>query len=455
MAQRKTLTVAQLEILRWIGEGCPDGVYEPTDPAHRISAAALARRGLVETTGRGPGWSASITETGRSYLKRADGPDAPEPRQANVSVTQELIDEVIAAGGSKRYPARRPYGGDGEVDYRHRALLAERYGRVPDGKRLIVSSPNYEEVEIRLVDLPDWEILGSGVVPVPDRVSRYHRLVKRFRDSKSRHEVSRAALPRALRILQGIVVEAERRGWAVSWPEPPDDARYSRAGWSGNRDGHISIEARENTETIRITEEGLGSRAHWEQSNRTWDRWSGEYKTPPISGYEEGATGRLEIEIVGYGGGGRQSKWGDRRSWTLEEKLPEVLREIELRAVEVEERRSEAERLAAERKLQWEVAMEEAKRRWFEAYRGQVLAKQAEAWRNAENVRAYVDAMAESVASKEAEEWVAWSRSYAETVDPLRDGVRPPEPPDSVPLQDLKPFLGGWSPYGPERDRSW
>jgi len=104
MAQRKTLSERQLVVLRWIAEGCPDGVM--VDDHHRISAGALRNRGLVTTSGRGPSWSAHISDAGRDYLQRADGPNPPIPREPNLSVTQQLVVDVIAAGGSLRFPRR-------------------------------------------------------------------------------------------------------------------------------------------------------------------------------------------------------------------------------------------------------------------------------------------------------------------------------------------------------------
>lgn len=68
MAQRKTLNEAQVAVLRWIGEGCPARVMERD--LHRISAAALRRRGLVLISGRGPTWAARIAPAGREYLER-------------------------------------------------------------------------------------------------------------------------------------------------------------------------------------------------------------------------------------------------------------------------------------------------------------------------------------------------------------------------------------------------
>src|SRR5689334_4686584 len=98
------------------------------DDFYRISAAALRNRGLVSITGRGPTWSATILPAGTEYLARVDGPEPPIPRQANVSLTQQLVDDVIAAGGSLRVEQRRWGSRDG-VDYEQRARIAQQHGK--------------------------------------------------------------------------------------------------------------------------------------------------------------------------------------------------------------------------------------------------------------------------------------------------------------------------------------
>src|SRR4051794_19605840 len=103
MAHRETLTELQVAVLRWIEDGCQDAV---ANASYRISAGALRNRGLVVTSGKGPTWTASTTRLGRDYLRDVDGPNPPTPRQPNVSVTQQLVDDVIAAGGSLRVPRR-------------------------------------------------------------------------------------------------------------------------------------------------------------------------------------------------------------------------------------------------------------------------------------------------------------------------------------------------------------
>jgi hypothetical protein len=148
--------------------------------------------------------------------------------------------------------------------------------------------------------------------------------------------------------------------------------------------------------------------------------------------------------------------WADRRSWTLEDKLPELLQELETRAVEQEERRRDAEREAQERKRAWEAAMERASERYVEHLRGEALRAEVAQWQHVQQVRAYCDA-AEAAHGDvpETAEWIAWARRYADAHDPLGAAPRAPAAPESVPAEELQPFLDGWSPYGPERHGWW
>jgi hypothetical protein len=63
----------QSSVLRWIGDGCPDGVMEGYH--HRVSAAALRSRDLVRIRGRGPSWHAELTERGKTSLPLSRGDD--------------------------------------------------------------------------------------------------------------------------------------------------------------------------------------------------------------------------------------------------------------------------------------------------------------------------------------------------------------------------------------------
>src|SRR5262249_15686713 len=208
------LNAAQQAVLRWIADGCPDGVMEGYP--HRISAAALRTRGLVNISGHGKTWRAELTPSGRSYLERPPSePDKPAGRRRSagsesgthaspkpkeprpLSPTDQLVADLLVAGGVLRVPQRRALG---EPDYEQRVIAAQRFGKVPPGKRL---RTGYEggELEIRLEDAPPGTEVEARAVPVPARVSRPHPIAKQFRDRTEYHEVSRKQLNRCTRLI--------------------------------------------------------------------------------------------------------------------------------------------------------------------------------------------------------------------------------------------------------------
>ena len=458
MAQRKTLNEVQVTVLRWISDGCPDGHVADVVSA-RISAAALRNRGFVTTSGHGSGWKAAITAAGSEYLEQVDGAAPPLPRQPSVSVTQQLVSDVIAAGGSLRVPRKR--WGESGVDYTHRARLAESYGKVPAGSMLRVSRASGDELLIELVGNGSGGIEGNeqaielAAVPVPARLTKYHRVAREFRDRTNLQEVSRKALPRVLRIVQALAVEAERRGYQIACVSVREDG-YGRSDWKPSQDGQLTFTIDGHALKVRIWEKGAGQRGPYEHQIK---RWKQDREQPPRfmhfvdrpKPYDTGATGELNIEALGSSYG-RQASWGDRARWKLEDKLPNLLRELEIEAVEAEERRLAHEREQAERQLQWEAAMERAKRRVVEAHRLEVLRSRVRAWQEADAILAYCDAVetqhgADAVAADgDAMRWLALAREHADRAQQL---PRMPADPE-ITHERLKPFLGRWSPYGPQ-----
>jgi hypothetical protein len=473
VAQRKTLTEQQIALLRWIAAGCPDGEIE--GDSYRVSAAALRRRGLVTTSGGGPTWSAAITSRGQEYLEKVDGPEPPIPRQGNVPVTQQLVDEVIAAGGSLRVPHR--WSGDpAYVDYWNRAALAERYGKVPDEKRLEVVEVD-KELEIRLVDSPGK--IGRvelDEVIVPEKVTRYHLAAKRLREDRERQEVSRGQMQRAARIVHAIVKEAERRGWSVAYSGAPEGGSWSDSSVRGSG-SRLTIGVEEHEFRIRLHEKGVHTRGPWEENirrERELDlRWgSMRRENAPSGPFDAEGTGELELELEDeqwFMLRGRQRNWGDRASWQLEERLPHLFREIDERVVEAkrvaEERRVEAERAAEAARIEaekrekaWNELMEKARLTLVERDRITHLRSQASSWQESELISRYCDAMEEAHGEDpQAAKWIEWAREFAASIDPLRKPPSMPDPPEETPeaLQELLP--DGWSVQGPEfeRRRRW
>lgn len=83
------LNERQLEVLRWIGDGCPQRHWESDTYKH--SAVALRNRKLATVKGHGPRWTATITESGIYYLEHGRYPDghhlAPRPPTPAASST--------------------------------------------------------------------------------------------------------------------------------------------------------------------------------------------------------------------------------------------------------------------------------------------------------------------------------------------------------------------------------
>jgi hypothetical protein len=450
MAQRKTLTEAQVVVLRWISDGCRDGVMQ--DHHHRISAAALRNRGLVETHGRGPTWTATVTTAGKAYLARVDGPEPPVPREANISVADQVVDEVVAAGGTLRL-ARTGYYDTTADDYVRRAHLAERRGKVPNGKLLVVRSGR-DEVEIRLVDTNvEEQSAGAELWPVavPERVGRYHPAVRRFREQRDDHEVSREQLQGASLVLQAVAAEAQQRAWAVELG-----------------DGGLTLHVHELTCALRVREEGVRTQGLWEEQVDRYGHVPGDEswwrdREVPRGRYDERATDKLSLSLDCNGPrlSGRQRTWSDRQSWSLEERLPHLFRELEERVVEarrsVERERILADEAAERRRLdaeareeQWRRLMDTARRRLQEDELRTRLLAEVKAWDEAKQIRAYCDAVEAAYPEQDGvREWVAWAREHAAERDPLASVPTLPEQREPSP-EELQRFLPkGWDASGP------
>jgi hypothetical protein len=474
------LNEAQIAVLRWIAAGSPSGVMEGY--THRVSASALRTRDLVRISGRGPTWRAELTERGREQLERLERkqsqsstngkePNAaqrpqpalpvsrsdrraePAPGPKPLSKTEQLVADVIAAGGRLTLPDDTANGG---VNWRQRAYAAQRHGKVPNGKRLSVAWTN-AGFELELLDGETCNELGADTVPVPARLSKHHPVAQEFRNRTSLHEVSRKALPRVLRIVHALAKEAERRGYQLACVRVREDS-YGRSEWKPSHDGQFVFTINGHELKVRLWEKGAGLRGPYEHQRKRWQ----EDREKPFSQmlfldrpkpYDSGATGELNIEALGWSHS-RQSSWGDRKRWTLEDRLPQLLRELETQAVEAEEQRLAREREEAERQREWQAAMERAKVRLLEDHRREVLRNRVGAWGEADAIRAYCDAVevrhgTDAIAADpDAAEWLAFAREHADRAQRL---PRMPTDPE-VTNEALKPYLGKWSPYGP---RGW
>jgi hypothetical protein len=204
---------------------------------------------------------------------------------------------------------------------------------------------------------------------------------------------------------------------------------YGRSEWKPTHDGQLVFTINGYELKVRRWEKGAGLRGPYEHQRKRWQ----EDREKPFrqmlfldrpKPYDSGATSELNIEALGWSHG-RQSSWGDRKRWTLEDRLPQLLRELETQAVEPEEQRLAKEREEAERQRQWEAAMERAKVRLLEDHRREVLRTRVGAWGEADAIRAYCDAVevrhgSDAIAADpDAAEWLAFARAHADRAQRL------------------------------------
>jgi hypothetical protein len=373
---------------------------------------------------------------------------------ARIWAPQVPVDDIVAVGGVLRVPRRSYYDRDG-IDYEQRARLAERHGKVPAGKSLEIER-HREEIELRLEDMPTGLAEATAAltpVAVPDDVARYHPAARRLRDRNAEHQVSQAQLRRAVRVIHAIATEAQRRGWK---------AYTETAG--------VRIEPPEIKVRISIKERGVHRRGPWEEEVRRYRNYTPFFRERPVptGPYDQDATGELELSIdVTPDGGfdGRQSRWSDRQSWTLEERLPHLFQEIAMRVVLAERhavrQRNAAERAAEaaqcakeERERQWHALMAQARERLIEDHRAAHLRGQADAWHEADRLRAYCAAVSENHSGDpDTEKFLTLAKNHATSIDPLSDPPALPCAPEPT-AQALQPYMpAGWSAHGPEHGR--
>src|SRR5438552_1998993 len=95
----------------------------------------------------------------------------------------------------------------GERNYRQLVDAAQRWNKIPEGKRL-VTDLDRGELEIRLVDAPEGSVIALVPVVVPERLTKPHSVARQLREDTKRHCVSRAQLSRAVRIVHALATES-------------------------------------------------------------------------------------------------------------------------------------------------------------------------------------------------------------------------------------------------------
>ncbi|WP_326654196.1 hypothetical protein [Streptomyces sp. NBC_01750] len=179
-----------------------------------------------------------------------------------------------------------------------------------------------------------------------------------------------------------------------------------------------------------------------------------KYSWVRIPQFDYTSSGRLRIILSG-GQPHRASEWADTADRTLEDQLAEIVQEVDLRGEAAERKRLADLEAAQQKRLRWEAAMQQARIAYAESYRVKHLEAQAEAWRHATSLSEYLSAirlqteeLPAGQTKDHAETWTRWADAHLQRLNPVNTPPRLPKIPEPRP-EDLKPFLHGWSPYGP------
>ncbi|UGT54002.1 hypothetical protein [Nocardia asteroides] len=442
------LNQRQIDVLRWVRKGCPDGVF--TDFQHRVVARALERRGLVVISGKGASWTVTMTEAGQQWnLPASVGDSAADDADAD-----QLIAQVVAADGQLTLELAH------EAKERYRRLVDRtlRSSARPKGKKLELKPiGRYGSNEYAIVLIEHFDdLVEPRPVPVPEHVAKYHPAVRAFLDDKDWQHVSSEHVPRAARILQAIATEAAQRGIR---PQTPAEADRDNVGQTQRRvKGRLVLGTSHGAYGVDIKEMAL----------------AGTAKVSPVPFHKRGSvpawiatrsrefvsTGKLELTVHGPGGSYKGDHYRDAKSIKVEDKLPQLFRSLEIYALRAAWHQREFERAEAERRVQWERAMSAATERYAENVRWEHFTKRSSEWRLVNQHREFLAAARKHAEMYEGElrddimRQLDEAEERVDRMDPVRNLSRiVPHVPDPRP-EDLKPFLSGWSPHGP-RGSAW
>lgn len=450
---KEHLNEKQVAVLLWIARGAPAGDYQDGDFAHRVTARALASRGLVLIKGRGRSWRAELTPDGRTKADELKSiAQAPADDERDI---RTLIARLDDAGGRLEIDDRTE-----PVELWPIVEKANRSSLRPHGLQFDLSAARWQSPWLRVLTYTDqyWDLVDAPEVePVAER-ARLGALARAFLKSRDDQFVSKDSLPRAARVLEAIVRHATKHGMTVRDPRAVDAKRarnneYTR-GWSG----HIEIESGATAQRVQVREAAGPSggkfdynRGFLQMDRAIYDRVERLPRWQRNRGYWFAPTGRLELRInrPGFGFDTGNKRYADTKTLTVEDRLGEVFRYIEVTRLEQEAANHRAELAKVRRAEQWEAAMIAARLRFREHQEETLLVEQAQAWRRHQDVVAFVEELrSRDPEAGELRRWISIGETVARRLDPY-EGLAEPDLVEPT-LEDLKPFLRGWSPYGPE-----
>jgi hypothetical protein len=455
------LNQRQIDILRWISEGCQEERWP--DHTYKTTAAALEWRGLVAVSKRGGVWNASILPAGTHYLVTGNYPPGHKlhrvrstpPATAPVAVakplrqrklaeaaalkpTHQLVKNIVDAGGILERNIA-----DDDTNYKHLVSIINRRQMAPDSQQVILHEwLKPDRIVLRLSGVSrDWR---SGFLP--ERIGRWHPVVAELRTDKRLDHVSAALRPRAFRLLHALAREADARRHGVSVSKRPNRHGYGEP--TGGIIGCLVFEIDDVRCALAVSEPQdrvphVATAKELEKAKR--DTW---YRIPT---HDYVKSGRLHMTLATDSGYSSKVGWEDTAKLRLESRLCDVMPVFERwAAIDAERKAAERQRQIAareRREREDEIALEEYRQRTL----GDQLIADVNAWELAGRLRAYlnvlrrrVDVMADQEERVAAVEWLEWCEQYVAEHDPATKSIAMPtvRPPGYGELAEFRKRLG-------------
>lgn len=290
------------------------------------------------------------------------------------------------------------------------------------------NSPEHLDIYVRERLRPEFEELAGQVAPqivIASEIShplvlRSKKLLERGKlnqhgllisknGSLSHSVVSREQLPRALKVLNALLLTLEERGQPASWP------KEEGALLSVNIDGEaVRFSLSELTDSLPHVLTPT-------EANHPWSAPKYDYKP----------TGRLQLQISNlpaYRGPIRRT-WADGKYQKIENCVGEFIVGLSVAAAAIKKNRLETEE--RHRQREEERKREEEERRIAEEHKrkAELVAELIGKWEEAERLREFVRAIEKQTAQSDfsdderndIQQVVDWTREYADSLDPLSD----------------------------------
>ncbi|MFB9963894.1 hypothetical protein [Sinosporangium siamense] len=470
MRRWDALNERQLAVLDRIGTSSESVTAKNSDLANTVYA--LRNRGLVKTPRRDGIWQAEITEAGQFYLENGYHPDHPDravemvdsslPRATRALsadhgtspavLVKDLMERLKREGGTLRLnnPDETT-----RASYRRLIHAAKRRGLVPAGFHLRHTGRDRGDMVILLTNDSQPETNWNRVrLGTRKETSDPRLMATLIEEDRSRLRVTPALIPRVKALLEGLALQAERRGYKLIMSMKRTPVTFY-------------LQKQEQRWTLNVSEEmeSVPQEPTAEERRRRASGWS------RVTEYDSVPSGRLKLEL-------QQSAFAERTQWVdsgrtqVESKVREVIKELEHRVNaadqarlkrerELQEMRAAEERKEAERHAMWETAMTAARECALEDRRRDTLGNAMQDWFAAAELLEFSEALEKAAASVDTadeaanlRQWIAWAQSMARQLDPttapgglaaLRFDAEPE-------ADDLRPYLGDWSPHGPYQE---